>query len=148
MGKIHLFSPVGNTDPIKYFRDGSMLHICRFYKPDYVYLYMSKEILKFHRDDDRFVKSIEFLGEMLQHKFEVYLIEKEDLVDVQDYDFFYQEFGKEIEKIRKRMNPEDELILNMASGTPAMKSALNVITTVAEFKFKAIQVTSPKKEVI
>lgn len=146
MGKTYLFSPIGNTDPIKYFRDGSMLHICRFYKPDYVYLYMSKEILEFHRKDNRFVKSIELLGELLQHEFHVYVIEKEDLVDVQDYDFFYREFVEEIENIRKKMRPEDELILNMASGTPAMKSALNVITTVAEFKFKAIQVTSPKKK--
>lgn len=144
MGKTYLFSPVGNTDPIKYFRDGSMLHICRFYKPDDVYLYMSKEILEFHRKDNRFVRSIELLGELLQHEFHVHLIEKEDLVNVQDYDFFYREFVKEIDKIRKKMNPEDRLILNMASGTPAMKSALNVITTVAEFKFKAIQVASPK----
>ena len=29
MGKKYLFSPVGNTDPIKYFHDGSLLHICR-----------------------------------------------------------------------------------------------------------------------
>ena len=44
MSKRYLFSPVGNTDPIKYFSDGSMLHICRVYQPDIVYLYMSQEI--------------------------------------------------------------------------------------------------------
>ena len=130
---------------MKYFRDGSMLHICRYYKPDYVYLYMSKEILEFHKKDNRFVKSIELLGKLLQHDFQVILIEKEDLVEVQDYDFFYHEFTEEISRIRKCMNQEDQLILNIASGTPAMKSALNIITTVAEFQFKAIQVSSPKK---
>ena len=42
MGKVYLFSPVGNTDPIRYFYDGSMLHICRVYEPDVVVLYLSK----------------------------------------------------------------------------------------------------------
>ena len=39
-----LFSPLGKTDPISNMRDGSMLHICRIYKPNIVYLYMSSEI--------------------------------------------------------------------------------------------------------
>lgn len=43
MSRTYLFSPIGNTDPVKYFYDGSMLHICRYYKPDVVYLYLSKE---------------------------------------------------------------------------------------------------------
>lgn len=46
MGKKYLFSPVGNTDPIKYFHDGSLLHICRHYQPDVVYLYLSKEMIE------------------------------------------------------------------------------------------------------
>ena len=42
MGKIILFTPVGGTDPISSTncRDGSMLHICRNYKPDKVIMYM------------------------------------------------------------------------------------------------------------
>ena len=42
-----LFSPVGGTDPMSLYncRDGSLLHICRVYRPEKVYLYMSKEIL-------------------------------------------------------------------------------------------------------
>ena len=47
MEKKILFSPVGNTDPIKYFSDGSMIHIARVYQPDVIYLYLSKEILKY-----------------------------------------------------------------------------------------------------
>lgn len=47
MNRTIIFSPVGGTDPISSsnLRDGSLLHICRWYKPDKVYLYMSKEIL-------------------------------------------------------------------------------------------------------
>ena len=50
-----LFSPLGKTDPISNMRDGSMLHICRIYKPNIVYLYMSSEILQDHNKDDRYV---------------------------------------------------------------------------------------------
>lgn len=50
MGKKILFSPVGGTDPISEnnYRDGSMLHICRHYKPDKVILYLSKEMAEKH----------------------------------------------------------------------------------------------------
>ena len=49
-----LFSPIGGTDPISNFRDGAMLHICRIYKPDIVYLYLSKEMCEFQKKDDRY----------------------------------------------------------------------------------------------
>ena len=47
MNQTILFTPVGGTDPISLnnYHDGSILHICRFYKPDKVILYMSKEML-------------------------------------------------------------------------------------------------------
>lgn len=46
MNRTILFTPVGGTDPISSTNghDGSMLHICRQYKPDEVVLYMSKEM--------------------------------------------------------------------------------------------------------
>ena len=50
-----LFSPVGGTDPITHSRDGALLHICRKYKPIKIVLYMSDEILKNHRSDNRYV---------------------------------------------------------------------------------------------
>ena len=39
-----LFSPIGGTDPIANERDGSLLHMCRIYRPDKVFLFLSKEI--------------------------------------------------------------------------------------------------------
>ncbi len=71
MSKKILFSPIGGTDPIKYLRDGSMLHICRHYKPDVVYLYLSHEMLEYHKKDNRYVGSIAWLGKYLNHSFDV-----------------------------------------------------------------------------
>ena len=58
MNRTILFSPVGGTDPISSsnLRDGSLLHICRWYKPDKVYLYMSKEILALHEKGNRYCR--------------------------------------------------------------------------------------------
>ncbi len=147
MGKKILFSPVGGTDPIKYFRDGSMLHICRVYKPDIVYLYLSHEMLEQHRKDNRYAASIEHLGELLNHTFEVRIIERDDLIDVQQYDVFYMDFRKIIKEIEEGMEGDDQLLINMASGTPAMKSALLVMATLAEYRFLPIQVSTPLKRI-
>lgn len=145
MSKKILFSPVGGTDPIKYCRDGSMLHICRYYKPDIIYLYMSHEMLEYHKKDNRYIYAIEQLGICLNHVFETHLIERDELVNVQQYDVFYRDFRDEIKKIEESMEDGDELFLNMASGTPAMKSALLVMATFAEYRFIPIQVSTPKK---
>jgi CRISPR type III-A/MTUBE-associated protein Csm6 len=144
MGKKILFSPVGGTDPIKYLHDGSMIHICRVYKPDVVYLYLSKEMAENHRADNRYVYSIEKLGELLNHNFEIRIIERNELTNVHQYDVFYKDFRTIIIDIEKGMNKDDQLILNMASGTPAMKSALLVLATLAEYRFLPVQVSTPQ----
>lgn len=145
MGKKILFSPVGGTDPIKYLHDGSMLHICRHYRPDEVVLYMSKEIMEKHKKDNRYVRTIELLGESINHKFDIRVIEKSNFIDVQKYDIYYDLFRNEIKNISDTMSSDDELIVNMASGTPAMKSALLILAILAEYTFIPIQVNSPKK---
>lgn len=146
MGKKILFSPIGGTDPIKYFKDGSMLHICRYYRPDVVYLYLSHEMMEYHKKDNRYRDAINRLGEHLGHSFQIHVIEREGLIDVQQYDVFYQDFREEIKKIESGMGADDELLLNTASGTPAMKSALLVMATFAEYRFKPIQVSTPQKK--
>ena len=75
LGKKVLYSTVGGTDPIANFRDGSMLHICRIYKPDEVYLMMSQEISNHHRHDDRYRYCLNKLSEMINHKFNIHVIE-------------------------------------------------------------------------
>lgn len=146
MSKKVLFSPIGNTDPIKYCWDGSMLHICRHYLPDVVYLYLSHEMMEYHRKDNRYVDSIERLGELLGHHFEIRLIERDDLVEVQEYDILYQDFKNVIQSIEEEMEEGDELLLNMASGTPAMKSALLILATYAEYRYVPIQVVTPRRK--
>ena len=147
MGKRILFSPIGGTDPIaeKNIQDGSMLHICRYYYPDEVVLYLSKEILERHNKDNRYVYCINRLEKLQRRKIKVSLIERPELENVQEFDFFYNEFRNCLYDIMGRMSEDDELLINVSSGTPAMKSGLLVLVTFAEFPCKAIQVYTPER---
>lgn len=112
-----LFSPIGFTDPISNFRDGSLLHICRYYDINKIYLYMSKEIYARHIKDNRYIYSLDRLGERLGKKFEYEFIIKEDLVDVHIFDVFINEFTAKLNEIHKNY-PDAKIYLNISSGTP------------------------------
>lgn len=148
MNKIILFSPLGGTDPIPQtnWRDGSMLHICRHYKPDEVYLYMSAEILELHKADNRYLYCLDKLAAAQNRVMKYHIIERENLKDVQLFDRFYEDFREIITEISKTMGDGDELIINVSSGTPAMKSALLVLATLGEYPVKLVQVTTPLKK--
>ena len=146
MNKKVLFSPIGGSDPISNFHDGPMLHILRVYKPDIVYLYLSKEMCEFQEKDNRYLYCIEQLGEILDHEFQVYEIKKPELVNVQKFDHFLDEFRNIISNIVSK-HKGYELYLNVSSGTPAMKSSLQVLATLSENKMIPIQVSTPVKKI-
>lgn len=137
-----LFSPVGSTDPIRNMHDGSMLHIIRHYKPDKIYLFLSHEMHERHKADNRYMACIQYLTEKLEIHPEVNVIVRDDLIRVQDYEVFYSIFKDLLEKISIVENGA-ELYVNISSGTPAMKSALLVLSQLGEVKFRAIQVSTP-----
>ncbi len=47
---------------------------------------------------------------------------------------------------KEKKGEDDRLLVNMASGTPAMKSALLIMATLAEYRFLPIQVSTPQKK--
>lgn len=139
-----LFSPIGTTDPITNLRDGAMLHICRYYPIDKVYLYMSEEINGYHKGDNRYLYCLEKLSEKLGRKIEHELIVKEELRDVHLFDPFIGEFEKIICDIRAEY-PNAKLYLNISSGTPGMKSALQIMAAKYQDTIP-IQVATPEKK--
>ncbi len=145
MNQVILFTPIGGTDPISLtnYHDGSMLHICRFYHPDRVILYMSKEMLAYQEQDDRYRYCLDRLFEMQGRTAEYEIIERPQLTNVHEFDYFYQDFREIISSIYKSMDATDTLLLNISSGTPAMKSGLAVLQTMGEFPAKLIQVETP-----
>lgn len=51
MAKV-LFSVISGADPISYCKDGPMLHLCRWERPDITALFLSGDFLRYHRSDD------------------------------------------------------------------------------------------------
>ena len=149
MGKIILFTPVGGTDPISSTncRDGSMLHICRNYKPDKVIMYMSKEMLENQETDDRYRYCLDQLSKLQQHEMKYKIVERRELTEVHEFDYFYEDFRRIIHQIYKEMDETDTLLINVSSGTPAMKSGLLVLQTLGEFPAKMIQVATPERKI-
>ena len=147
--KTYFFSPIGGNDPVSSSTesDGSMLHICRHYKPDEVYLYLSKGMIERHRKDDRYQYCIKKLGEKLGHTFLVQCIEDDGNSEVQEYDYYYNAFEPWLQKIKSQMKDGDRLILNISSGTPAMKSALVLLSAMSEIKLLPVQVITPAKSI-
>lgn len=149
MNQTILFTPVGGTDPISSTncRDGSMLHICRVYQPDKVIMYMSKEMLEFQEQDDRYRYCLDRLGNLQNRRMQYEIIERKNLVSVHEFDYYYQDFREIIQKICQQMDETDTLLLNVSSGTPAMKSGLLVLLTLGEFPARAIQVATPERKI-
>ena len=149
MNQTILFTPVGGTDPISSTncKDGSMLHICRFYKPNKVIMYMSKEMLDYQEEDDRYRYCLNNLAKNQKREMEYQIIERKELTNVHEVDYFYQDFRKIIYEIYEKMDTSDTLLLNVSSGTPAMKSGLLVLQTLGEFPAKVIQVATPEKKI-
>lgn len=139
-----LFSPIGSTDPVSGMHDGALLHIIRTYKPDRVVLYLSKEICELEEKDGRYSYCLDRIEELIKHKFERRFIKREDLVDVHVFDFFLTEFR---EILAELYSEDDEILLNVSSGTPAMKSALQVLSTLFDRPLRPVQVSTPAKEI-
>lgn len=140
-----LFSPLGLTDPISNYRDGAMLNICRNYEIDKVYLYMSAEVYGYHKHDNRYLYCLEQLSKRKGKRIDAELILRENLTDVHIFDTFIEEFRKILMEIHTD-NPDAELYLNVSSGTPAMKSALQILSAFREFDYIPIQVSTPEKK--
>ncbi len=150
-----LFSPVGSTDPISKnvledgttaHYDGSMLHICRAYKPELVVLYFSQEMQRTEAADHRYTESLQLLEKELGYRIEVRCEPKESFAtEAHDYDLFYNDFENIIRSVRHDY-PEHEILLNVSSGTPSMKTALYLLANYLPFKTHPIQVATPLRK--
>ena len=103
-----LFSPIGMTDPIAEYHDGSMLHIARKFKPERVYMYLSKETSKLDEDDDRYARALKLLGGTIKRDIDVVKFRRSDLIDVHLFDEFYDEFEKLIKQIKENISTKKQ----------------------------------------
>lgn len=145
--KYVLFSPVGTHDPIGVVdkdgkpSEGSMLHIIRHYKPEIVYIYITKGL---NHGDDRYKRAIEKFYPKCKVENIFSELEKDK---VNSYDAFMADFRKYIIEIYNEYNKKGyEILLNVASGTPQMKSNLILEVITNNIKLIPVQVSTPIKD--
>ena len=132
-----LISAVGTTDPISNNHDAALLHIARNYRPDKIVLVYSQEMMVKQDLINKVLLSIEGYNPIIEidstilNNDEVFL-----------FDNMYEVMGLIVQKYT---NDDDEIILNLSSGTPQIISALFALNRINDYNTQAIQVATPKK---
>ncbi|MDD3654823.1 MAG: hypothetical protein PHO01_11725 [Desulfotomaculaceae bacterium] len=139
-----LFSTLGMTDPIKNDHDGPFLHILRHYKPQKAYLFMTKRVCELADQDDRYRLQAANLCEQEGFTCEIVELRYEGIDNPQQFDIFYPIFERELINIYKS-NPGCQILLNLSSGTPQMKSTCHLLALTTPFPVVPIQVTTPNE---
>ena len=151
-----LFSPIGNTDPIRGFHDGSWLHICRHYRPRVCVIYLSAEMCRrenvVEADGSRknlygrtlLLLNQSLFGDQTEQYIEMKYERDPQCEDAHSLEDFLPKFRKMLDQMHHDY-PEDELLINVSSGTAGMKGALMVLSAVLPYKVTGIQVSDPGK---
>lgn len=131
-----LYTPVGDTDPIRGCYDGGMLHIVRHYNPDMAILVLSKDMEQKEASDSRFSKALKHVKADLDIKLIHTGLEDVHRIDtLQPFvDHFYEMLSK---------YPDAEILINLSSGTPQMKLIMSYLS-VEHDAVRGIQVDSPQ----
>ena len=163
MARTIFFTPVGHTDPMSFNRSGSsdeqnvfdasMIHIYRYYLPDFTYIYMTASIYEKEERDHRYTKAMSLLAESKGRTFEegkdykIFLSEVDEVKNVYNMDAFYDDYLRCFHRIMETEKldfVQDKLLVNISSGTPAMKSALYVLKSMQNLPLELLQVTDPE----
>ena len=120
MSKKVLLTFAGNTDPTRGEHDGPIIHICRYYRPDKIYLILTKEM----EEKDEEVNNIyeRAIKENLKgYEPEIIKI-KTGIEKAHHFDAYFDVIYQTFEEIKKEECIE--VYLNMTSGTSQMTTNL------------------------
>lgn len=136
--KTILFSPLGDTDPVRDCYDGACLHILRHYRPDMVVLFYTKEMWEKESADHRYTRVIRHLAPDIEIR-EI----RSGIVAAHLLEEIFPLLPESIREIHAEY-PEAKILLNLSSGTPQIKT-LASITAVESSWCLGVQVSSPAK---
>ncbi len=138
-----LFTAVGTTDPVRGYHDGSMLHVMRHYRPKKVYVFLTEEMEHYEATDQRFSKAFQYAKEHWENYDVEHVFECSHIVEAQDLDVVAKPLYDCFDRIMQE-NPESDILINISSGTPQMKTILSMIAMNGSIRaIKGIQVANP-----
>lgn len=133
-----LFSPLGDTDPVRGCYDGAMLHIVRHYQPERIVLFYTHDMAEKERHDHRYTRAVQRLAPECQIE-EVFT----EIRDAHLYESFSRILPQEVLRIHETF-PGSTLLLNLSSGTPQMKTVLAMLASDMEDCI-GVQVAAPTR---
>ena len=130
-----LISAVGDTDPIRNFHDGPLLHIVRVYRPEKIVLVHSERSLTKH---DKLVKALKSIKDYSPEIIQDGGVLPDAKVAI------FDEMYDTVSSIVKKYISDDEIILNISSATPQIISAMFAVNRISDFNVTAVQVVTPQ----
>ena len=130
-----LISAVGDTDPIRNFHDGPLLHIVRVYRPEKIVLVHSERSLTKH---DKLVKALKSIKDYSPE-----IIQDGGVLPDAQVSIFDKMYDT-VSSIVKKYISDDEIILNISSATPQIISAMFAVNRISDFNVTAVQVLTPQ----
>lgn len=140
MNKI-LFSPIGTSDPISNYHDGAMLHIVRIKKPNKIVLFFTNAMSEIEKKDKRFTEAIKKVNPNCDIK-EIHT----EITMAHQFDEYIGIFQKHLKEIYDE-NKDSEILVNISSGTPQIKTALCIDSLNCDFFVDILQVENPVFEI-
>ena len=136
-----LFSPIGTTDPVSSnnFHDGGCLHILRHYQPERVVLFFTKEMGEIERNEKRYTTAVRYVAPDCIIDPPIFT----DIVDASRYEEFSQILPQTVQDLLQKY-PEHEILLNLSSGTPQIKTILAMLAADNE-RCIGIQTVTPER---
>ena len=132
-----LISAVGDTDPIRNFHDGPLLHIVRVYRPEKIVLVHSERSLTKH---DKLVKALKSIKDYSPE-----IIQDGGVLPDEQVAIFDKMYDT-VSSIVKKYISDDEIILNISSATPQIISAMFAVNRISDFNVTAVQVMTPQQK--
>lgn len=135
---LNLFTPAGDTDPVRGYHDGAILHILRHYPVDRVIVFLTREMEVKEDHLACYTRGIQAVRPQIPIEFI-----RSGITDPQNYEKLVQ-IQDEFETYYQRF-PDDDWLLNISSGTPQIKTVVSFLSLDYP-RTKAIQVLSPERK--
>lgn len=133
-----LFSPLGDTDPVRGCYDGACLHILRHYRPEMVVLFYTAAMKEKEDRDHRYTRGVAAVSPDCAVREIV-----SDAQNVHLYDELMPLLPKHIRALHEEF-PEATILLNLSSATPQIKTVLAILAA-EEAWCLGVQVASPAR---
>jgi len=135
-----LLTFAGNTDPTRGNYDGPILHICRYYRPEKIYLVLTSEMQK--RNENKIYEKA--IKESLKDYNPIFEYINTDIDNAHLFDIYFNKINETFNKI-KLEHPNAEVLVNVTSGTAQMISNLVMYTVDAvNINIIPVQVATPE----